>query len=222
MAEFFVYPHFALSPGFAYNNQARVHFRTFGMTDTLTKLFGSAARVKLLRLFLFNPKQALGLTDAASRARVTSEVARKEVGLFLRLGLLERHPRRGTMRYSLAPRSPYVEALQNLLLDAPTRAQEMYEHFRAVGALKLVVVSGIFVGDWDAAIDLLLVGDRIKESLLQKKIKMLEAEIGKEIRYAALTSTDFFYRLNLSDRLLRDVFDYPHRILHDKLDIGLK
>ena len=192
------------------------------MTDTLTKLFGSAARVKLLRLFLFNPKQTISLSDAAARAQVSSEAARREIGGFLRAGILEKHPRRAAVNYSLAPHAPYVEALQNLLLNTPVRASDMHERLRSVGALKLVVVSGVFTGEWDAALDLLIVGDRLKEKVLQKKIKLLEAEVGKEVRFASLATQDFLYRLNLSDRLLRDVFDYPHTIVYDRLDIGLK
>lgn len=192
------------------------------MTDTLIKLFGSAARVKLLRLFLFNPKQTISLSDAALRARVTSAEARKEVNLFVRLGLLTKHARQDSTRYSVAQQSEYIEALQNLLLNTPTRTGEMYERFRSVGTIKLLVVSGMFVGEWEGPTDLLFVGDRIKEPLLQRKIKILEAEVGKEVRFVALTTQDFFYRLNMSDRLLRDVFDFTHVIVHDKLDIGLK
>ena len=67
------------------------------MTDTLIKLFGSAARVKLLRLFLFNPQHLISIEEAAIRAQVKPRDARQEISLFLRLGLLERHPRRGMM-----------------------------------------------------------------------------------------------------------------------------
>ena len=192
------------------------------MTDTLTKLFGSETRVRLLRLFLFNPRQSISLAEAAVRAQVKASEARQEINLFMRLGLIERHPRRSPSRYGLAEDSPYIEALQNLLLNAPTRAAEMPALLRSVGTLKLIVVAGIFVGQWDDALDLLIVGDRIKERALLKKIKMLEAEVGKDVKFTSMSTADFFYRLNLSDRLLRDVFDYPHRIVLDRLDIGLK
>ncbi|OGC84388.1 hypothetical protein A3F55_00205 [Candidatus Adlerbacteria bacterium RIFCSPHIGHO2_12_FULL_53_18] len=192
------------------------------MTDTLIKLFGSAARVKLLRLFLFNPQHLISIEEAAIRAQVKPRDARQEISLFLRLGLLERHPRRGMMRYGLAATSPYIEALQNLMINAPARGAEMPARLRSVGALKLIVVAGVFVGEWNGSLDLLVVGDRIKEKTLIKKIKMLEAEIGKEVRYAWMSTPDFFYRLNMSDRLLRDMFDYPHIIVFDRLDIGLK
>lgn len=192
------------------------------MADTLTKLFGSAARVRLLRLFLFNPKQAFTLAEAALRAQVAAEATRREVQILLRAGLLERHPRRNTTRYGLASTSPYIEALQNLLLNTPVRVYEMYERLRSVGAVKLIVVSGVFTGQWEATLDLLIVGDRIKERALEKKIKLLEAEMGKEVRFTVLTTAEFFYRLNMSDRLLRDIFDYPHTVVYDRLDIGLK
>jgi hypothetical protein len=51
---------------------------------------------------------------------------------------------------------------------------------------------------------------------------VLESEIGRELRYALLTTQEFFYRLNMNDHLLRDVLDYNHRIMFDRLDIGLK
>jgi hypothetical protein len=192
------------------------------MADTLTKLFGSSARVKLLRLFLFNPRQAFTSTSAASRARVEGAAARREIALLVRTGIVEQVVRRGGTRYTLSQNSPYTEALQNLLLNAPAQAGAMHERFKSASALKLIVVSGMFMNEWDASLDLLLVGDRTKERVLERKMKMLEAEVGKEVRFATLSTADFLYRLNMSDKLLRDIFDYPHQIVYDRLDIGLK
>lgn len=192
------------------------------MTDTLTKLFGSPARVKLLRLFLFNPRSSFTAPDAAARARVGPKETRSEISLMLRLGLVMRSLRGVHVRYGLNLDSPYTVALQNLLINTPARAGEMHSLLRRSGTIKLIVVAGIFVGEWDGSLDVLIVGDRIKERTLRERIKFLESEIGKEVRYAALTTEDFFYRLNVNDRLVRDIFDYPHKIVHDRLDIGLK
>jgi hypothetical protein len=193
------------------------------MTDTLIKLFGSAARVKLLRLFLFNPRHSFTISLAAARARVKETEARAEITMLLNVGILERSARSKTnVRYGINPRSSYITALQNLLLNTPARAQEMYERLRGAGTLKLIVVAGIFSNEWEGRLDLLIVGERINEKKLVTRIRQLEAEIGKEVRYAAMNTEDFFYRLNMNDRLVRDVFDYPHTIVHDRLDIGLK
>jgi hypothetical protein len=53
-------------------------------------------------------------------------------------------------------------------------------------------------------------------------MRRLESEIGRELRYTMLVSEDFLYRLNMNDKLVRDTFDYPHRIVFDRLNIGLK
>ncbi|MBC7836699.1 hypothetical protein H7X87_02890 [Acetobacteraceae bacterium] len=192
------------------------------MTDILQKLFGSSARVKLLRLFLFNAGISYTIAEVASRTRSTKKDVRREILLFTQIGLIERTSRKKEIRFTLKRDFAYLLALQNLLLNTPARSQDIYEQFRDVGAVRLVVIGGIFMGEQENGLDLFLVGDRVKEKKFQNALKGFEAEIGKELRYALLSSEDFFYRINMNDRLVRDVFDYPHRIVHDRLDIGLK
>lgn len=194
------------------------------MSDTLEKLFGSAARLKLLRLFLFNPRETYTIPDAANRARVPERTARKELNLFLAMGIIKRSStRRGSgTRFFLNTDFEYYEALQNLLLNAPARAKDVYERIRAAGVIKLIIVAGVFAGDWEGRLDLLIVGDRIKEPKLRSRMRLLESEIGRELRYTSLSTQDFLYRLNISDKLLRDVMDYPHKVVFDRLNIGLK
>jgi len=194
------------------------------MADPLQKLFGSDARIKLLRLFLFNPKQTYTVPDAAQRARVPERTARKELTVFSSIGLIRRSPtRKGSgLRFSINGEFGYLNVLQNLLLNAPERAKDIYERVRPSGVIKLIVVSGVFVGDLDGRLDVLIVGDRIKDKRLRARMRKLESEIGRELRYAMLPSDDFLYRLNMNDKLVRDIMDYPHKIMVDKLNIGLK
>ncbi|OGC87688.1 hypothetical protein A3D70_01265 [Candidatus Adlerbacteria bacterium RIFCSPHIGHO2_02_FULL_54_18] len=194
------------------------------MADPLQKLFGSAARLKLLRLFLFNPKDTYTVPDAAYRSRVPERTAHKELALFSTIGLIKRSPTRSGsgVRYSVNEHFEYVAVLQNLLINAPARAKDIYETIRSAGAIKLIVVAGVFVGDWEGRLDVLVVADRLKERVLRTKMRTFESEIGRELRYAMLAASDFGYRLNMNDKLVRDVMDYPHRIVFDRLNIGLK
>ena len=194
------------------------------MADPLQKLFGSDARIKLLRLFLFNPKLTLTVPDAAQRSRVPERTARKELAVFAQVGLIRRSPtRKGSgVRYLLNPDFEYLRTMQDLLLNAPERAKDIFERVRAAGVIKLIVVAGIFVGEWDGRLDILIVGDRIKNKRLRARMRKLESEIGRELRYAELSTDDFLYRLNMNDKLVRDILDYPHKIVLDRLNIGLK
>lgn len=191
-------------------------------SDPLCKLFGSTARVKLLRLFLFNPRLTYTVPDAAARARVSERTARHEIALCAAAGLIKRSRLRSPgARYSLNGEFAYLAALQNLLLNAPARGADIAERLRSAGAIKLVILSGIFLGEWDGRLDMLVVGDRMKETKLRMAVRRLEAELGKEVRYSLLTTEQFLYRLGLSDHLVRDVLDYPHKVVLDKLNIGL-
>lgn len=192
------------------------------MTDVLAKLFGSNARVKLLRLFLFNPDQTYSAAEAAARARVRVKDANREINMFRKLGLLARPARGAVPRYGIDRGFSHLLALQSLLLNAPARAHEIYERIRKAGVIKLVVVAGVFVGEWEGRVDLLVVGDRVDEPVLRRSIRLLESEIGKEIRYTLLSTQEFFYRLNMNDHLVRDVLDFRHTIVFDRLDIGLE
>jgi hypothetical protein len=192
------------------------------MTDSLSKIFGSTARLKLLRLFLFNPAHSFTAIEAAERAQVSPSSARRELEALVQSGLLHRNRRGKQIRFDIQADFPYLLSLQNLLLNVSGRAEEVLSRLRPTGVMKLIIISGIFVGEWGANVDLLVVGDKIKERAFRNQIKKLEAEIGKEIRYTLLSSADFLYRLNMSDKLMRDVFDFPHRIVFDKFDIGLK
>ncbi len=189
--------------------------------DPFVKLFGSVTRVRLLRLFLFNPKKTFTASEASERVRAPQREASRELQILVAAGLL-RAGRGAKTRFSVDEHFPYFSSLQQMLLHAPLRGNDVYSRMRATGVIKLVILAGIFTGEFENRLDLLVVGDRINERRLRTAIKLLEADTGAEIHYASLATPDFQYRLTVSDRLLRDVFDYPHRIVFDKLDMGLK
>jgi hypothetical protein len=178
--------------------------------------------VKLLRLFLFNPRLSFSLSDIAARSRVSDHEVRRELNLLHAAGMIERSPRGKGVRFGLSPKFAYTAALQNLLLNAPKRSDDIVKFVRTTGTIRMIILAGIFVGEWDERLDVLIVGDKVKERMLRERIRALEAEIGKEIRYALLNSENFYYRHNMNDKLVRDVLDYPHTVVFDKLNIGIK
>lgn len=195
-----------------------------GMEDILGKLLGSPARVKLLRLFLFNPKAVYALSEAAERAQVPTATARRELPFYERLGLLRQRSIRGVREraWTLNEEFVYLAALQHLLLNLPMRGRDIVKRLRSVGVVKLVMLSGLFVDEYDGRVDLLIVGDRIVDKKVRTVIRALEAEIGKELRYVALSTEEFVYRLGIYDKLVRDVIDYPHTVALDRLNVELK
>jgi hypothetical protein len=96
----------------------------------------------------------------------------------------------------------------------------MLSTLKRAGSLRVVVLSGLFTGALETKVDMLIVGDKLEDKHLESAVRTLEAELGRELRYAAFSTEDFRYRVGVYDRLIRDVFDYPQRTILDK--IGLK
>ena len=68
------------------------------------------------------------------------------------------------------------------------------------------------------SIDLLIVGNGIKRSILEKFIKNLEPDVGKEINWTILSLSEFNDRVAMHDKFLRDFFDSPNECLINKIE----
>jgi hypothetical protein len=112
----------------------------------------------------------------------------------------------------------YLVALQQFLIKVNHLGpKEITKRLGRGGVIKLVILSGIFIQDPESRVDLLVVGDHMKRGLVENAIRGIEAEIGKEIRYALFETPDFHYRLGLYDKLIRDILDFPHEKVLNKL-----
>jgi hypothetical protein len=188
--------------------------------EPLAKIFGSPARLKTLRLFLFNQDERFTADEVAERAKLSGVAARRELSTLVAAGLLRKRGVRAEARFQVNGRFPHLAALGTFVRDTTNvRSQDILATLRRAGAPRLAVLSGFFVSVAETPVDLLIVGDHLDERALATGVRSLEAELGREIRYASFATPDFRYRLGVYDRLLRDVFDYPHRVLIDKFGL---
>ncbi len=183
--------------------------------NTLGTLFDSLARVKIMRLFLLNQESVLPASLVATRSNVSPAVARRELAILSRGGFIKR--KKGQVEgkskegWIFDPRFEYTDSLQQLLFGTEFIDQSsLAKRFKKTGRVKLLLLSGIFNENPNSRLDLLLVGDSLKRPLVEKIIRSLEAEIGKEINYSAFETEEFMYRASMYDKLIRDVIDFPH------------
>ncbi len=193
--------------------------------EILAKLLGSQARVKIMRLFLLNGGTVFELEEVASRSRVAKQIARKEINSLSSIGFIKqksliREGSRGSKKrvsaWNLNIQFQYIEAMEDLLVDPNFLLEEdMTGRFRQIGKIKLMIVSGVFIGDHKSRADMLLVGDKLKKNVLHQIVKAMEAEIGKELDYVVLDTEEFKYRMDMYDKLVCDIIDLPHLKLID-------
>ncbi len=200
------------------------------MTDPLSILFGSQARVKLLRFFLFNPSKDFTFDEISRRAKLVRRTARTEMNALEKAEVIKkkqiyselpgRSKKSRVMAYALNKNFPDLQSLQNFLFEtAPINAKTILKHLRKAGPLDFVCMSGVFLRDFEHRLDIMIAMKKISETKVENAIRALEAEIGIEIRFAVFNSEDLIYRVGMYDKLTRDVFDYAHQILVDKIAI---
>ena len=193
--------------------------------DSLAKLFGNPSRLKLLRLFLFNEDSFYSTTDAAFRTKASKDNTKKELSILLSAGILKKKQakkdERSVSGFVANKKYTHFLALQTFLRESTDVSDaSIMTMLRKAGTLRVVALSGMFTGAVETKVDLIVVGDKLEEKPLANAIHSLEAELGQELRYAYFTTEEFKYRVGVYDRLVRDVFDYPHRTILDRIGAG--
>lgn len=184
--------------------------------EILGKILGGASRVKMMRLFLLNKNKVFTIKDISLRARISMDAVRKEIRILSSADFIKK--KGNGYVFNLLFR--YIKEFEGLLVTAETLNQDdVLSLFKKNGKLKFMLVSGIFIKQKDSRLDILLVGDGMKKNKIEEAVRKLEAEIGVELSYAVFTAKEFLYRLNMYDKLVRDVIDFPHEVLFHSKDL---
>jgi hypothetical protein len=205
--------------------------------EILGKIMGSAARVKLMRLFLFHPKHRFSRDELLKKSKIPTPSLRAELSLLEKSSFLlkkemtielsttkksgsKKITKKKTAGYFLNPTFPLLDPLKFLLLESElVTIPDLPSRFKPAGKIKLFVTAGIFMRDEERTLDILIVGEKLNAQYIQKTINLLESEIGKELKYAVFDTDEFMYRIKMYDKLIRDMFDFPHQKLMNTLAV---
>ena len=180
---------------------------------TIETIFGSAVRVKIIKIFVFNPEKTFDAVSIGEKVSLTKARAQKEIKALEKAGLVVRKGR----GFILNKGCSYLLPLQEFLPATNPTREEIVKKLSAVGRVQLVILSGIFIQNPDSRLDLLVVGDKINKARLSKALQSLESRVGKELLFSVFDRADFKYRLDMKDKLIMDVLDFPHEKIVNKL-----
>ena len=209
-----------------------MHYDAGMSEDFLAQLMDNASRARVLRVFVFSPSEPFTLAHAAKRAGISAQTAAREIKALEQLGILKE----GKLAITLANKTKktlqgrqkehvwifdgdfkHARAISQFVHEiSPVQYGNIMNALKGSGRLVAVILSGSFMGDPTRPADIIIAVDALHESRLEKAIKTLEPQFGREIRYAAFSTPEFRYRLTVQDRLIRDTLDYPHLVLLDK------
>lgn len=206
--------------------------------DFFAALIGDSVRAKTIRLFCVTFGGCFTISDIRTRVQITEKKAQAEVKHLLGLGLIKkvmctREVTEGKGKdkvskkvkcegWTIDTEHEYLSALEDFLRNTqPPTEDSLLGNLKGSGTLKLVVTTGFLVGHEKSPskIDLLIVGEKMNERKVAQALRTVETLQGKEIVYAVFSPDDFRYRYDMRDKLIRDVIDYPHRILVDEMHV---
>lgn len=190
-------------------------------------LFDSPIKVRLFKLFLRNPEKFFHQKDIRRKTQSGIRAVSRQLKGLLAVGFLKQ--KRVNKNKKDLPRGTYFAAnsdfdfyheLRSLVLkSSPASKEKILKNVLRLGRIKLLLLSGIFLSTENSRLDLFIVGDYVNQRKLEKFLKDLESEVGKEIEFAIMTTKEFYYRFQMFDRFVHDIFEKPNEKLINKLRI---
>lgn len=212
----------------------------------LGQLFGSNARVKILKIFLFNPEEKYYIRELARKLKLQVNSVRRELDNLEKFGILisganfnvdsvytesldgkevaagkqVKEDKQEKKYYKANADFVLFEEIKSLIIKAQILyGQDFISKLKRAGNVRLLVLAGKFVNDHSAPIDLLIVG-RFNKIKLVKLIKELEKELGREMNYTLMDTNEFRYRRDITDVFLYGILEGKNIVAVD--EIGMK
>ncbi|MEA1962820.1 MAG: hypothetical protein U9M94_01115 [Patescibacteria group bacterium] len=219
----------------------------------LSKLFGSTARVKILKLFLLHPNEKYYIRQLARDLSLQLNSVRRELDNLETFGILtsnlidadnkneeltsveefltysKTETRKEKKNNNNKSDKKYYQVNTNFVLHEEIRAlivkaqllyeKDFVEKLQIAGRPKLLILTGLFVNDDNAQVDLLVVG-RLNKSKLIKQINNLEKELGLEVNFTIMDLKEFKYRRDITDVFLYEILEGKKLVVIDELSVG--
>lgn len=194
--------------------------------DFLEHVLGNPSRARIIRLFIQHPRETFTVVEVARRAKVGPHSANTELESLRKTGLLKEEKGKGNSArlkvsyYSINHECRHLNAVSTFVhAISPAQYSEVEQALRRSGRMSIVLLSGVFMGDLTRPADLIIVADQVNDERLEKAVKSFEPKYGREVRYAVFSTPEFRYRLTIKDKILRDILDYPHRVLINRTNL---
>ena len=213
----------------------------------LGKLFGSKARVKILKLFLLNPGKKYYIREMARDLKLQPNSVRRELENLEKFGLLTSAVAEGEIKDEDNGEASQNNKKTGRKTDEPSKTDKKYfrvnadfvlfeeikalimkaqilyekdfiEKLQKTGYLKLLILTGFFVNLPGVPVDLFIVG-RLHRPGLLKIIKEMEGELGREINYTIMDTKEFRYRRDITDVFLYSILEAKKIVVIDELDV---
>jgi hypothetical protein len=183
------------------------------MFQEIARLFTTPLRIKVVKFFALQPEVRATAVQVASSLASSKDSVLAELRALNRLGLLGTRAERTGRTFSWNGNYRAASAIQNFVIEATTPSDDVIAKIFRPLAPSLVVTAGALTNEERGTVDVLVVSRRPKDPRIAKAVKTLEATTAVPVRFAVMSVTEYLARREGYDRLLRDIFDFKHRVI---------
>ena len=189
------------------------------MLETLY-LTKSKIRGKILGVLFSNPERTLYLSELARQVGTSPGNVRRELGKFLRDGLIRQEKKGNLVFYHLNRAHALYPEISSLVLKTTGIEGVLQEYVESDKRIKLALLYGSFVrGDEHGASDIdLLIVSQGEHRGFYSRIRELENRFHREINPTVYSQAEFTEKLNEKGSFLSEVIGKTHRILKGNPD----
>jgi DNA-binding Lrp family transcriptional regulator len=185
----------------------------------LEELLESRPESTLFGFLLVAPPRSFSLFELSKRLGVSERVVLDRALSLIKHGYVKRFSKNGKTYLMLVHNHalfPQIRA--GLLKNSKPYEDELFSAIKKLGTVDAAFLSGLFVGQPKLPVDVLLVG-KVVPSKLQEFIENCERMMQQEINYSVMSVAEYRDRRNTFDRFIKDIFDYPHVTVTNKVII---
>ncbi len=181
----------------------------------LQDLMVSKVRVKLLKVFLSQPKEMFYIRQLVRLLSEEINAVRRELQRMEKLGMVKRENRGNRIYYWFNKDYPLYGDLLSMVAKSAGLGGEIVKRRSKLGKVRFALISGKMVRGLEVKpdeVDLLVVGD-LELKQLADLVKSFEVKIDREINYSVMSKEEFDFRKKRRDPFLLSILASPKVML---------
>jgi hypothetical protein len=185
--------------------------------ENLSSIIESRSKTLLLSFLILSPERTFTVRELSARLGISRGKLTHDLKSLAGQNIVKVFSKGRQVYYLLNQKHKLMAELRpSLLKNQRGYGDELFSAIRRLGVVRAAFLSGVFTGYSDLPVDILLVG-KINLNRLHDFLDTCRKLMGVEINYSIMTEAEFIQRRDTFDRFIKDIFDYRHVIVVDKV-----
>lgn len=181
----------------------------------LENLLNTKLKKKLLNILFAARKRSFTLPELHHLADASKRTTSQALKELVKAGAVEMKSHRRHRYFGINSYFSLYQELSDLVDEKAEVPDAVVKLLKKVPNAKLIILSGALTFEPQLPVDVLVVGEDIGRSRLQKILAEIEKITALEINFAIMTEKEYEYRCMMNDRFIRDILDNQHYIILD-------